>query len=111
MTRKLDVVNFLRGYSITTIVLMHLVQGYGLPGWAFKATSFGGAGVHVFILCSGFGLYLSYLNKPLGYKAFLRKREFGIRSLCDKPAFVNDVNIHRRFLGQEVVRNESGNQV
>lgn len=74
MTRKLDVVNFLRGYSITTIVLMHLVQGYGLPGWAFKATSFGGAGVHVFILCSGFGLYLSYLNKPLGYKDFLRKR-------------------------------------
>lgn len=76
MTRKLDVVNFLRGYSITTIVLMHLVQGYGLPGWAFKATSFGGAGVHVFILCSGFGLYLSYLNRPLGYKDFL-KRRFG----------------------------------
>ena len=39
------------------------------------------------------------------------KREFGIRSLCDKPAFVNDVDIHRRFLGQEVVRNESCNQV
>ena len=41
-----------------------------------KATSFGGAGVHVFILCSGFGLYLSYLNRPLGYKDFL-KRRFG----------------------------------
>lgn len=74
MVQRLDVVNFLRGYSIFTIVLMHLLQSYPLPGWAMKATSFGGAGVHVFILCSGFGLYLSYLNKPLDYKAFLRKR-------------------------------------
>ena len=72
--KKLDIVNFLRGYSIFTIVLMHLVQSYPLPSWLMKATSFGGAGVHVFILCSGFGLYLSYLNKPLGYKDFLRKR-------------------------------------
>ncbi len=72
--KKLDVVDFLRGYSIFTIVLMHLVQSYPLPSWLIKATSFGGAGVHVFILCSGFGLYLSYLNKPLGYKDFLRKR-------------------------------------
>ena len=74
MTQKLDVVNFLRGYSIFTIVLMHLLQSYPLLGWVMKATSFGGAGVHVFILCSGFGLYLSYLNKPLDYMAFLRKR-------------------------------------
>ena len=74
MKQKLDVVNFLRGYSIFTIVLMHLLQSYPLLGWVMKATSFGGAGVHVFILCSGFGLYLSYLNKPLDYMAFLRKR-------------------------------------
>lgn len=72
--KKLDIVNFLRGYSIFTIVLMHLVQSYPLPDWLMKATAFGGAGVHVFILCSGFGLYLSYLNKPLKYKDFLRKR-------------------------------------
>lgn len=39
-----------------------------------KVSSFGGAGVHVFILCSGFGLYLSYLNKPLSYTQFLRRR-------------------------------------
>lgn len=72
--KKLDVINFLRGYSIFTIVFMHLMQSYSLPSWAMKATSFGGAGVHVFILCSGLGLYLSYLNRPLGYKDFLRKR-------------------------------------
>lgn len=74
MYSKLAIVDYLRGYSIFTIVLMHLVQNYNIPGWMMKATSFGGAGVHVFILCSGFGLYLSYLNRPLGYKDFLERR-------------------------------------
>ena len=49
---------------------MHLVMG-SLSGVLSKAAAFGGAGVHVFILCSGFGLYLSYLKKrkrpKLGY--------------------------------------------
>lgn len=72
--RKLDVVNFLCGYSISTIVIMHLVGMLGISGIWEKAAAFGGAGVHVFILCSGFGLYLSYLRKPLGYIAFLKKR-------------------------------------
>lgn len=72
--RKLDVVNFLRGYSISTIVIMHLVGMLGISGIWEKAAAFGGAGVHVFILCSGFGLYLSYLRKPLGYIPFLKKR-------------------------------------
>lgn len=30
--------------------------------------------MHVFILVSGFGLYLSYMRKPLGYVEFLKKR-------------------------------------
>ena len=71
--KKLEVIDFLRGIAIFTIVLMHCVQGY-LDGVMYKAVSLGGAGVHVFILCSGFGLYLSYMNKPLGYLDFLRKR-------------------------------------
>ena len=71
--KKLEVINFLRGFAIFTIVLMHCVQGY-LDGVMHKAVSLGGTGVHVFILCSGFGLYLSYMNKPLGYTDFLRKR-------------------------------------
>ena len=53
---------------------MHLVQAYPLPGFLMKATSFGGTGVHVFILCSGFGLYLSSLHKPLKYGKFLKSR-------------------------------------
>jgi peptidoglycan/LPS O-acetylase OafA/YrhL len=70
---KYILVDFLRGYSIFTIVLMHLCQGYA-SGILSKALAFGGAGVHVFILCSGFGLYLSYLRKPLEYKYFLKRR-------------------------------------
>ena len=73
--KKYTIVDFLRGYSIFTIALMHLVMG-SLSGVLSKAAAFGGAGVHVFILCSGFGLYLSYLKKPLGYGDFL-KRRFG----------------------------------
>lgn len=72
--KRLQVVDFLRGFSIFTIVLMHLVQSYPLPGFLMKATSFGGAGVHVFIFCSGFGLYLSSLHKPLVYGNFLKRR-------------------------------------
>lgn len=73
MNKKLEVVDFLRGIAIFTIAMMHLVQG-SLEGVLNKAASFGGAGVHVFILCSGFGLYLSHLRKPLGYGEFLKKR-------------------------------------
>ena len=73
--KKYEIVNFLRGYSIFTIALMHLCQSC-TSGVLNKAFSFGGAGVHVFILCSGFGLYLSYLKNPLGYGDFL-KRRFG----------------------------------
>ena len=71
--KKYAIVDFLRGYSIFTIALMHLLAGY-VTGVLSKATAFGGAGVHVFILCSGFGLYLSYLKKPLVYTDFLRRR-------------------------------------
>lgn len=76
MSYRLQIIDFLRGFSIFTIVLMHLIQSYSIPNWLYKITSFGGAGVHVFILCSGFGLYVSHINKPLSYQAFL-KRRFG----------------------------------
>lgn len=65
--QKLEIVNYLKGFSILTIVLMHLIQSYDIPKIIRTASSFGGAGVHVFILCSGFGLFLSQLNKPIPY--------------------------------------------
>ncbi len=73
MHKKLELIDYLRGFSIFTIALMHLVQGC-LSGVLNKVVAFGGAGVHVFILVSGFGLYLSYLRKPVGYGEFLKKR-------------------------------------
>ena len=41
----------------------------------------------------------------------LLQREFDIRTLRNKPAFVNDVDIHRRLFRQKVVRNKACNQV
>ena len=71
--KKYAIIDFLRGFSIFTIALMHLLAG-SVTGALSKAAAFGGAGVHVFILCSGFGLYLSYLKKPLRYTDFLKRR-------------------------------------
>ena len=72
--KRLEIIDFLRGFSIFTIVVMHLMGGYDGMGTLKKVLAFGGAGVHVFILCSGFGLYLSHLRKPLSYPQFLRRR-------------------------------------
>lgn len=71
---RLSVIDFLRGYSIFTIVLFHLLGSFELPDVLSNAINFGGAGVHVFVLCSGFGLCLSQLNKPLSCVQFLKKR-------------------------------------
>ena len=67
-------VDYLKGYSILTIILYHLLSSYPFPSILQKIFMFGGAGVHVFILCSGFGLYFSYLRKQLTYPQFLKKR-------------------------------------
>ena len=71
-----EVISFVRGFSIFTIVLMHLLQGYikSCPSIVAKAAAIGGTGVHVFFFCSGFGLYLSYLRKPIGFVDFMKKR-------------------------------------
>ena len=52
---------------------MHYFQGY-FPGIIGKALSIGGTGVHVFFFCSGFGLFMSYTKRRLGYLEFLKKR-------------------------------------
>jgi peptidoglycan/LPS O-acetylase OafA/YrhL len=55
---------------------MHLIQGYlkSCPTIILKASSIGGTGVHIFFFCSGFGLYLSYIRKPINYFGFMKKR-------------------------------------
>ena len=59
---RLNVIDFLRGYSIFTIVVMHLFAAFSMPDVVKSALSFGGAGVHVFVLVSGFGLCLSQIE-------------------------------------------------
>ena len=69
-------ITFLRGFSIFTIVLMHLVQNYfgQLPVLLYQAAAVGGTGAHVFLFCSGFGLYYAHLRRPLTPVQFLRRR-------------------------------------
>ena len=71
---RLHIIDYLKGYSIFTIVVFYLLQRYELPVLFEKAINFGGAGVHVFILCSGFGLCYSLINKPLTFSEFLKRR-------------------------------------
>jgi peptidoglycan/LPS O-acetylase OafA/YrhL len=72
--KKLEVVDFLKGYSILTIVIFHCFQNLNLTGLVEKGIQFGGTGVHLFIFLSGFGLYTSYLNKSIDFIAFIKKR-------------------------------------
>jgi len=74
MKNKVEIIDFLKGYSILTIVLYHFFQGIKLSPLLAKAIQFGGTGIHTFIFASGFGLFLSHLQKPIPYAQFLRKR-------------------------------------
>ena len=72
---RIEAVNNLKGFSIFTIVFMHLIQRLpSIPHKLSTMSSIGGTGVHVFFLCSGIGLYLSYLKKRISYWDFIRKR-------------------------------------
>jgi len=71
--KKIELVDFLKGYSIFTIVLYHLSQQLHLSAFFYACTLFGGTGAHLFILLSGFTLFLSYQNKKTN-SHFLKKR-------------------------------------
>ncbi len=72
--RRLEIIEFLKGYAIFTIMIYHFLQTLELPEPFRQFISFGGTGVHLFVLLSGFGLFLSYLKKPTDYITFLKKR-------------------------------------
>jgi peptidoglycan/LPS O-acetylase OafA/YrhL len=72
--KKFDIIDFLKGYSILTIIIFHYLQTLNLPSPYSRFINFGGTGVHLFVLLSGLGLYLSYLGKREGYLTYLRKR-------------------------------------
>ena len=73
---KYEIIDYLKGFSILTIVLMHLIQNpiMELPLFIIRASSLGGSGVHDFLLCSGFGLYYSYLKKNVNFTQFIKRR-------------------------------------
>ena len=76
---KIMTVDYLKGFSIFTIALMHLLGHISaLPSIINTLAAVGGTGVHVFFLCSGVGLYLSYLKCNTTFFAFLKKRFFKI---------------------------------
>lgn len=73
--KKYDLMDCAKGISIFAIVLYHLIFfRLDVPEIIKTASSFGGAGVKIFLIASGFGLYYSHLNRPLGYGAFLKRR-------------------------------------
>lgn len=73
--KQVEVINFFKGISITAIILYHLIAFYlDVPNIIKIASNFGGAGVHIFLFCSGFGLAISQLNNPLNYNEFIKRR-------------------------------------
>ncbi len=76
--RRYPEIEYLRGFSIFTVTLMHLLQvfaaGGEIPQWLRTAASLGGTGGHMFFFCSGLGLCLSYLRNPQGFGEFIRRR-------------------------------------
>lgn len=72
---KIPVIDYLKGFSIFTISLMHLLYLMtSMPAKIITLSAIGGSGVHVFFVCSGIGLYTSYLKKKTSYGEFLKKR-------------------------------------
>lgn len=68
-------IDYVKGIAILGIVLFHLIHDYmDSPAIISKLSIFAGSGIHLFNLCSGFGLALSYLYKPVGWKEFFVKR-------------------------------------
>jgi peptidoglycan/LPS O-acetylase OafA/YrhL len=68
---RIEYVDFAKGYAILSVVIFHILQRAGLaPIWQ-QGISFGGAGVHLFFLLSGFGLVY---GKPLPLLAFYQRR-------------------------------------
>lgn len=71
---RLQLVTFLKGFSIFTIVFYHYFQYLNLSPEVNQVIQVGGSGIHLFLLLSGFGLYVSYMRKPLGFFPFIRRR-------------------------------------
>jgi peptidoglycan/LPS O-acetylase OafA/YrhL len=68
---RFSYIEFARGYAIFSIVCFHTLQKLPLSPLFQQAIIFGGTGVHLFFLLSGFGLGL---GKPVSTLDFFKKR-------------------------------------
>ncbi len=59
MKQKIEYIDFAKGYAIFSIMCYHVLQQVSLPSMMKQAIIFGGTGVHLFFLLSGFGLMMS----------------------------------------------------
>lgn len=65
--RRIEYIDFAKGFAILSIVIFHYCQPYLSGAWA-KAIMIGGTGVHLFFVLSGFGLGLSsQMSSILGF--------------------------------------------
>ena len=72
---RLKTMDYIKGFSIFSIALMHLLYFMkDMPASVLKLSGIGGTGGHVFFVCSGIGLYLSHLNKKSDFSAFIKNR-------------------------------------
>lgn len=70
-----DVTNELKGLAILAIVLSHI--GYFLSSdnrFLYPLSVLAGVGVNLFLILSGFGLTISFVNRPLSVLRFYKKR-------------------------------------
>jgi len=73
---RLDFPDFAKGFAILGIVMFHYLRG-NFAGWADHAVTAGGAGVHLFLMLSGFGLALSG-KQPESPLSFYKRRVFKV---------------------------------
>ena len=72
---KSGLITYSKAVAILGVIIYHLCLGYlAVPSIVKTASGFGGAGVHIFIFCSGFGLMVSYIRKPLNFIDFIKRR-------------------------------------
>ncbi len=72
-----EIIDFMKGFSILTIVFMHLIQDYltNVPALIQKASSFGGTGVHLFFsFALVFGLFIMQRKKGYSFVEFIKSR-------------------------------------
>lgn len=72
LIRRIEFVDFAKGFAILTIVLFHYSQPLRYGALFSQAIVFGGTGIHLFFMLSGFGLGM----KPPGSLLKFFKRRF-----------------------------------